>query len=257
MDEIRYRNRRRVSRNDAKYKKSEPFATVLLTQLIICGAIILVTMIIKSNFVEVYSSYRNFYKDMFENSITVSKIEDVYDKLTETIELIKNYNPIQSSKNNLGMGGMSPIKNLQNDIELNSNENIALTKEKFLLPLKNYTFTSGFGYRIHPITNKLDKHTGVDLAAGKGSAIYPTLSGRVVETGYSNILGNYIKIKHNDDIISVYGHCSEILVEDFDVVSQDSVIGLVGTTGISTGYHLHFEIIYKNKQINPEKWLKI
>lgn len=256
MEEIRYRNRRREihKENNRKY---ESFVTVLLTQFIICGAIILTTMFIKNSFSEVYQSYRDFYKDMFQNSITVTAIEDVYKKISEVIDKVKNYNPMQNSKINLGMGGMSPIKNLQNDVMLNSDKNKDTQKEKFAIPLKNYIFTSGYGYRIHPISNRLDKHTGVDLAAGEGSAIYPTLSGRVIETGYSNILGNYIKIRHNSDIISVYGHCNEVLVEDFDIVSQDSVIGLVGTTGISTGYHLHFEIIYKNEPINPQKWLKI
>ena len=115
-----------------------------------------------------------------------------------------------------------------------------------------YVITSGYGYRIHPITGEESKHTGIDLAGEWHTEILAVQSGEVVFAGVKTAFGNCIEIKHevNGEIIySFYAHLSEIRVEVGDRVEQGEVIGLEGgdpvydeNPGYSTGHHLHFEI---------------
>ncbi len=109
-------------------------------------------------------------------------------------------------------------------------------------PLKNAVLTSSFGMRKSPFTGKKSYHAGIDLAAPTGSAVYACTGGRVMETGYSTIYGNYIIIRHIDDRESLYGHLSVISVRLYQKVKSGTIIGKVGSTGLSTGPHLHFEI---------------
>ncbi len=114
--------------------------------------------------------------------------------------------------------------------------------------------TSPFGYRWHPITKKLDFHTGVDIAAAKGTKIAAALSGTVAEAGQSRVYGNYVLLRHSDDLYTFYGHCDSLQVEAGTVVRQGETIGYVGSTGLSTGPHLHLEIRLCGKQVDP-RWV--
>ena len=113
--------------------------------------------------------------------------------------------------------------------------------------------TSPFGYRWHPITKKLDFHTGVDIAAAKGTKIAAALAGTVVEAGQSRVYGNYILLQHGEDLYTFYGHCDSLQVAAGTVVRQGETIGYVGTTGLSTGPHLHLEIRLRGKQVDPRR----
>lgn len=123
------------------------------------------------------------------------------------------------------------------------------------LPLSG-EITSGFGYRIHPITQKLDYHTGVDIAAPLGTAVIAAADGVVVERGVSEINGRYILIRHNDHTETFYGHLSRYKAAEGDKVKAGDVIGLVGSTGLSTGPHLHFEIRLDGVAVDPETVLQ-
>jgi murein DD-endopeptidase MepM/ murein hydrolase activator NlpD len=111
--------------------------------------------------------------------------------------------------------------------------------------------TSGFGYRIHPITKKLGFHTGVDIGADEGTPIKAAFNGTVVEVGVSNAYGNYIILDHGNGIKTFYGHCSALLAPKDAVIRAGETIAYVGNTGLSTGPHLHFEIRFYDKYINP------
>lgn len=113
--------------------------------------------------------------------------------------------------------------------------------------------TSGFGMRLHPIKGYNKYHKGVDLAAATGTAIKAAGDGVIVRLGYYGEYGNFIKIRHSNGYETAYAHMSKY-AKGLSVgsrVSQNQVIGYVGTTGSSTGPHLHFEVIYKGKNINP------
>lgn len=108
-------------------------------------------------------------------------------------------------------------------------------------PVKG-TITSSFGYRKHPISGKRSFHYGVDIAAAKGTNIVAFASGTVELTGYNATYGNYLFIRHKDGIQTFYGHCSKVLVENGQLVRMGEVVAKMGSTGYSTGSHLHFEL---------------
>lgn len=124
----------------------------------------------------------------------------------------------------------------------------------FRVPVEYTRVTSAFGYRINPVTDEAGFHAGIDLAAAHGSPIYAAFSGVVEETGYSDVRGNYIILSHGDDVQTVYCHCSEIIAEAGAVLNAGEVIARVGSTGQSTGAHLHFEVRIRGVRCNPA-WL--
>jgi murein DD-endopeptidase MepM/ murein hydrolase activator NlpD len=103
--------------------------------------------------------------------------------------------------------------------------------------------TSGFGWRLHPVLGSWLMHSGRDLAAPEGTPVVAALTGRVVSSGLAGGYGLAIEIEHDRPLRrTLYGHLSELYVKDGDLVRQGEVIGRVGSTGMSTGPHLHFEL---------------
>ena len=97
----------------------------------------------------------------------------------------------------------------------------------------------------------------IDLSGKKGSRVKVTADGKVVERGYNDTYGWYIKIDHGNDFVTLYAHNSKILARLGTEVKRDEVIALLGNTGRSTGPHLHYEVRYKNRPINPAKFVNI
>ena len=122
------------------------------------------------------------------------------------------------------------------------------------LPTSCMTLTSAFGYRIHPITGRPHSHTGTDIAAPYGTAIKAVKSGVVTISEYGSSYGNYVVISHGDGTSSLYAHMSKRGVSAGQVVNQGDTIGYVGSTGNSTGHHLHLEIRVNGTRVNPEKY---
>ena len=124
----------------------------------------------------------------------------------------------------------------------------------FEAPLKGYRINSPFGLRKLAIEAKARAHKGVDIAAPKGTSVYTTAEGRVVRAGFqAGGYGNFIEVKHPNGLSSVYGHLSRIDVHTGQEVVSGERIGLVGSTGYSTGPHLHFEVRRNGGQVNPTK----
>lgn len=123
------------------------------------------------------------------------------------------------------------------------------------VPLDNSVLTSGFGSRISPITGLNHQHKGIDLAAPEGTRVYACKGGTVAIASYDNIYGNYIILDHENKTQSVYAHLSAMLVETGEDVARGTVIGRVGTTGASTGPHLHFEIRVNGAPQDPRRLL--
>lgn len=119
------------------------------------------------------------------------------------------------------------------------------------LPQKNNVITSKYGYRTHPVTGKWKLHTGIDLRATKGTSIYAAKAGTVVLSEYSSSWGNYVIISHGGGYTSLYAHMTKRNVKVGATVKQGQVIGTVGSTGWSTGAHLHYELRKNNKSYNP------
>ncbi|MBD5135533.1 MAG: peptidoglycan DD-metalloendopeptidase family protein [Lachnospiraceae bacterium] len=132
---------------------------------------------------------------------------------------------------------------------------VVYSGEGFIWPVSSYTITSEFGYRTDPINGTTSYHSGIDIAASMGSEIHAVADGEVAWSYYSTTAGNWIGIDHGNDIYSVYMHCSVSNVSAGDKVSQGDVIGLVGSTGRSTGPHLHLSIRYNGEYVNPHDYV--
>ena len=124
------------------------------------------------------------------------------------------------------------------------------SQREWYVPAKG-EITSYFGARVHPVTGKDDFHKGVDIGAPKGEAVTPASEGTVLATGSDSYSGNYVILDHGEDITSVYAHLDTISVAENEKVKKDTKIGTIGSTGVSTGPHLHFEIRIGEESINP------
>ena len=136
--------------------------------------------------------------------------------------------------------------------------NITIDSESsYLWPLPGYyRLTSQFGYRIHPITGKAHSHTGIDIPAPGGTSILAAKSGQVVTSAYHYSYGNYVVIDHGNGNSTLYAHMSSRAVSEGQMVTQGQVIGYVGTTGSSTGNHLHLEVRENYNRVDPESKYK-
>nr|WP_320000342.1 M23 family metallopeptidase [uncultured Draconibacterium sp.] len=119
----------------------------------------------------------------------------------------------------------------------------------------NYRVSSAFGYRSHPIYKRIIHHDGIDLACPKGTPVLAPASGTIEQAGWVKGYGNFIKIRHGNGYVTVYGHLSGINVRKGEHVDKESIIGRVGSTGKSTGMHLHYEIVKNGKKIDPKRHL--
>jgi len=127
----------------------------------------------------------------------------------------------------------------------------------FYTPTKNYRISSGFTNRISPITGRPEKHNGLDFAAPGGTPIFAAESGTVIDSRYSSSWGNVVQIDHGGGIVTLYAHCSARLVSKGQTVKRGDTIALVGSTGWSTGNHLHFTVYKNGVAVDPRGYLAI
>jgi len=123
------------------------------------------------------------------------------------------------------------------------------------MPLENARVSSGYGMRDHPVLRKRANHKGIDLAAPSGTPIYATADGTVERANWFSSYGNYIQIDHGNAIETRFGHLSRIVVSDGQKVHKGDLIGYVGSTGRSTGPHLHYEVRIAGKPVDPRPFM--
>ena len=150
---------------------------------------------------------------------------------------------------------------LERQQRLHAAEGVTLTwetsKDKMIWPLPGDGRTySGFGPRVAPLPGASTFHQGVDIGGEFGATIVATIAGRVTIATYSSSAGNYIQIDHGNGVCTRYCHCSQLLVRVGDYVMQGQAIGLVGSTGVSTGPHVHFAVLINGAFVDPMKYIK-
>ncbi len=122
----------------------------------------------------------------------------------------------------------------------------------FIKPLRSkFWFSSYFGWRDSPFTGERSYHNGIDMATAAGTNIYAALYGKVTTAGWSDTYGNYVIVTHHSGYKTLYGHMSSISVKAGQVVTTNTVLGKVGSTGKSTGPHLHFTVYKNDMAVNP------
>ncbi len=123
------------------------------------------------------------------------------------------------------------------------------------VPLEQYQLSSGFGTRVDPVNGRKATHRGLDFRAAMKAPVYATAPGRVTRAGWSGPYGRMIEIDHGHGVRTRYAHLKKILVKTGQSVANREKIGLVGSSGRSTGPHLHYEVRYKGVPLNPKKFL--
>ena len=128
--------------------------------------------------------------------------------------------------------------------------------DQWLSPLTSYRLTSVFGMRFHPVLKRNRMHNGIDMAAPANTPIYAARGGLVITAAYQKDgAGNYVQLDHGDGFRSIYMHMTRYVVAEGDYVAPGQVIGYVGTTGLSTGNHLHFGISLDGTYVNPLEYI--
>lgn len=139
------------------------------------------------------------------------------------------------------------------DTGLTANIGIAIPSRR---PIEQMSLSSSYGMRVHPITGKLARHNGVDIPAPYGTPIYATADGIVGRAQRLGGYGNYVEIEHGNAIETRYGHMSSFVVQPGQQVKKGDVIGYVGSTGRSTGNHLHYEVRIDGEPVNPMPFVR-
>ncbi len=212
-----------------------------------------VPMRIISNFINLFSYSVDFRRDLRKGD----KFEIVYES-----QIIPDGSVVRSG-NILYAGlvlrnqkvALYRFKDAKGNVDYYTEKGLALKKTLDRKPMafKNARISSPFGKRYHPILKKYKIHWGIDYAAPKGSAIYAGGDGVVQVAKYNGAYGNYVKIRHNSEFSTAYGHMTGFArgIRPGTRVTQGQVIGYVGSTGRSTGPHLHYEVIQNGRRVNP------
>lgn len=148
----------------------------------------------------------------------------------------------------------SIIREAQAINEGNSSKAPIRSERNFVWPVKGF-ITSNYGYRVHPIRGSVIFHSGIDIAAMYGAPICATASGIVIYSGWYGGYGNAVIVDHGSGYSSLYAHCSTVFVGKGQSVAQGNIIASIGSTGMSTGPHLHFEIRQNGVPVDPRSRL--
>lgn len=129
--------------------------------------------------------------------------------------------------------------------------------EGFMTPVRFDSIASPYGWRVHPIYGDWRLHNGLDMSAASGTPIYASKAGTVTSASYNSSAGYHVVIKHDEEYTTIYMHMTYYIVESGDQVEQGQVIGYVGSTGDSTGPHLHFEILKNGSYVDPALYIDL
>lgn len=220
-----------------------------------------------------------------ELNTTADFLAGLEERDDDVYRMIFRLDPVPTAKRQAGYGGSDRYKHLNkfahSDLMVSTSAKLDILSKKMLvqsesfkeiseyvdkkqdmaasipaiqpISIKDLTrFGSAFGMRFHPILNRYRMHKGVDLTAPKGTQIYAAGDGMVVESrNAANGFGKVVKINHGYGYLTVYAHCSKLLVREGQKVKRGEVIALVGSTGLSTSPHLHYEVRINGKAVNP------
>ena len=245
--------------------KSDRLFHILILQTVTVGIIMLFAAGIRVFGGDIYKTLSEMYHERFDDITTVKEVYDPKNPVSENSSEDKEQNeetqtpPQGDADDSLEEydaeidGELSGnIYDVDSVTAVNSNKT-AWNVNSFLWPVSGVV-SSHYGYRVHPISGEYSMHNGLDIAADKGSDILTAYDGIVTSAGYSNSYGYYLIISHNDTIRTLYAHCSKLLAKEGDSVKKGDKIATVGSTGRSTGPHLHFEVRVGGYRIDPE-WL--
>ncbi len=171
----------------------------------------------------------------------------------EDIEAFAKQTEVRFHHLNQNMDDLTEDLNTTMDLVAEFQEALRVTPS--IWPTTSYQVTSNYGYRKDPFTYRTSFHSGIDIGGDYGDPVYATADGKVINADYDRGKGNYVEINHGLGLRTVYMHLSKRLVEAGDSVSKGDTIGQIGSTGRSTGPHLHYEVLKQGASINPSPYM--
>ncbi len=258
-----------MTKNQNPNEKKDCFAAVMIVQSIVC-AVILIAMFVS------FRSEGSFFELMKKGYAQYNGADFTDEDFSQAFRVVKDYiavfAPVQSQESEVTSESAETETHTEDPTEeiasggvdlefsaLDTLEGVCFDRVNIEVdmdsPLKNYRLTSSFGYRINPVSGVAGIHTGTDMAAAKGTPIYAVADGTVISASWDDGYGYNIKIRHDKNTVTVYAHCSRLCAKEGDAISKGEKIAEVGSTGNSTGNHLHFEIRKDNIKIDPAQVL--
>lgn len=213
-------------------KNKDPFIKITIIQFFTCLGVLLTFFLCFKFSPENYKSLKSEYYSLMKESI---------DSM-EVFKNIKNY-------------VLEPVGNASYKSKYTVSFSPYVVTFKALRPVEGRV-TSSFGRREDPFTNQQSIHSGLDIACKEGTEVKACECGEVCLVGEDEIAGKYIGIKHSENLQTFYCHLSEIIASKGDYVRKGERIGLSGSTGLSTGPHLHFEVRIGKNKLDPQKLFK-
>ena len=230
---------------------------LLITQVFICVVIVSVTLAVKAVGGEPFSQIKSQYVRFLSNPRLSSSIQSRMKEVPVIGRLTEKYKELKNKKLNESMGGEDVKTAIEAEPRIAPEGNSfapAALPVSLSSPIKGeLTVTSTFGYRADPIDGTFGFHTGTDIKSPAGTKIYAAYDGVVTEARKSDSWGCCVTIRHGLNINTFYAHCSELLVSAGTNVRKGEAIAKVGSTGKSTGPHLHFEIWVDGIKTDP-RW---
>ena len=203
--------------------------------------------------VKILSFSLDFQRDIRKNTTFLVLYEKLYDYQNNLIATGKIlYSKVLLKNDSIEM---YLFESNDKEAEFYDSEGKSIRKTLMKTPIDGARLSSGFGKRMHPILGYNKMHKGIDFAAKRGTPIYAAGDGIIERANFYGAYGRYVRIRHNSQYKTAYAHLSKFArgVKRNFKVKQGQVIGYVGTSGRSTGPHLHYEVIFNKKQINPNK----
>ncbi len=283
-----YPRRSLPNKKRKKYNKDNGGTLVILKrQLALCLLLLLIAGLIKGIDTPVTNFFKEKVRYILEKDIEINSIFSEIDrfvnnikdyrlfapekngsKLDEIPSNTESYIPEDNDEEKIDYGG--PVEGEENqvykvgsgtEIQEQENENDGAVDNQaetysFIAPVSG-VLSSPFGERIHPVEGGEKFHKGIDIKADNGDPIKAASDGEVIEADKEATYGNFIEIRHKDDLITVYAHCSVLIAKKGQKVKKGDIIARVGSTGESTGPHLHFEVHKNGTPVDPLKYVKI
>lgn len=235
----------------APKKNSDYVSKVVLVQLVVCAFIVALIFAAWKFSPDIFSLIRQEYTKIMSINIGMEEVRQTIDNVTGTEAATGEEEEYMRTTeiptdNQDGEGGEDDkVK----DTAVAVMASLGDCKE-ITVPLHG-RISSKYGYRTNPISGVYGLHTGIDIAADEGNPIVAAYNGVIKDTGVGEKRGKYVLMLHADGSETLYCHCSQVTVEEGEVIRAGEVIALVGSTGWSTGPHLHFEIHRNGNAINP------
>lgn len=177
-------------------------------------------------------------------------------RITSGEQSIEEYEADIKAQNELIASLEKAVEDEKKRILASSGKVLTYDGGAFKFPLASYTRVSDdYGMRMHPTLFVQQFHNGVDLASPKGTAIYAAYDGIVIAADYSSTMGNYVMIDHGGGLYTIYMHASKLYVKKDDIVGRGNTIAAVGSTGRSTGNHLHFSVRLNGEYVSPWNYI--